>query len=60
MTTSQDFLKKLQQEAKIQSKLNDHKILPTQLDTLTNLVGNHFVLVVSLMAFFTALLIEKV
>jgi hypothetical protein len=48
---SQDiFLQQLQQQAKLQSKLNKTRLFPKQVDPLTSLIGNYswqFLLVLS-------------
>jgi hypothetical protein len=36
-----DFLSKLQAEAKLQARLHQQRVLPTQVDWLTSLVGNY-------------------
>jgi hypothetical protein len=35
------FLEKLQEQAKLQSKLNEHRIFPRQLDNITSFIGNY-------------------
>lgn len=36
-----DFLTKLQAEAKLQAKLHQHRVFPTQLDWLTSFIGRY-------------------
>jgi hypothetical protein len=39
--TTEQFLEKLEQEATLQSKLQQQRLLPTQLDAITSLIGRY-------------------
>lgn len=55
---NQKFLEKLQEEARLQAKLNTRRFLPQQLDTLTSFVGNYPWQVILTASGLTALAIE--
>lgn len=38
---SEDFLQRLQEEANLQARLEQHRLLPPQIDWLTSLIGNY-------------------
>ena len=57
---NEDFLRKLQSEAKQQKKLYSSRILPPALDPITSYVGENSFLVISLLSIFSATILEFV
>jgi hypothetical protein len=53
-----DFLKKLQQEAKHQSRLEKVRLLPKNIDWLAQIIATHPWQILLLVSFFTTLVIE--
>lgn len=58
MLKQDDFLNKLQQEAKLQSKIYQHRVIPQSLDCLATFVLNFFWQVLVALSLVTAILIE--
>ena len=58
--TQPDFLQRLEQEASIQSQLHDQRILPSQLDLVTTLVGRYPWQTLALLALATSIILELV
>ncbi|MGD9129399.1 MAG: hypothetical protein PVJ09_02855 [Candidatus Woesebacteria bacterium] len=56
MPKNKDFLKKLQEEARLQAKLEQEKLLPKQLDGVASLIATHPWQVISILALLTAAL----
>lgn len=55
---NQDFLAQLQQEAKLQKKLYSSRILPKFFDPVTSFIGENTLLVLTVLAVVSALVIE--
>lgn len=53
-----DFLQKLQQEAAFQAKLQQQRVLPTQLDWLSSLVGRYSWQAITILSVLTALILQ--
>ncbi len=56
--TKNQFITKLQQEAKLQARLNEERLLPRQLDPLTSVIGNYAWQVLMALSFISALALE--
>lgn len=53
-----EFLKKLQNEAKLQKSLNQTRLLPKQLDFITSFIGNYSLLSILILTTFTVIFLE--
>lgn len=53
-----DFLKKLQKEARQQQKLYNSRIIPKAFDPITSFIGEHTFLVLIILSLFSALAVE--
>lgn len=53
-----EFLKKLQKEAKLQKSLNETRLLPKQLDFLTSFIGNYSLFSILFLTTITVVIIE--
>lgn len=55
---NQEFLQKLQSEARFQKKLHDHRILPKKIDSITSFIGTHPWQVLLVLSIITASILE--
>jgi len=55
-----NFLTQLQQEAKLQKKLNQQRIFPSKLDTLTSFIGAYSWQVILVLAVITSFIFRIV
>ena len=55
---NQDFLKKLQAEAKQQKKISQTRIIPSAFDPVTSYIGENTVVVLLVLSIFTAIVLE--
>lgn len=55
---NEEFLKKLQNEAKLQKSLNQTRLLPKQLDFITSFIGNYSLLSILILTTLTVIFLE--
>lgn len=55
-----NFLKKLQNEARQQQKLYNSRILPKAFDPITSFIGENTFLVIIFLSFFSAVIVEMI
>lgn len=58
MTTKENFLRKLEEEALLQAELENHQLLPRKLDWITSFIGRHPWQVILVVSGCTSFLIE--